>query len=188
MDSKEVLLFITFLQLISLEEGFGNMKQDFYTCDRIRNVTIVPFIKEDDNYGKIIAQMAYLIKSLLDTPCTTVWVYSPLEYRSIAQNEDNFNNFLETEIQAFRWEFDNNIPIVNLLKEFKELDDEENEQTLFFINDIVFTISQQESLQITDYLIAMASSYYISVVMWCTSQYGLCSFRENTISKHKIIS
>ena len=185
MDSKEVLLFITFLQLISLEEGFGNMKQDFYTCDRIRNVTIVPFIKEDDNYGKIIALMAYLIKSLLDTPCTTVWVYTPLENQAIPQETGSSNNFLETKIQAMWHLFDTNV-IINFLTDVQELADEENQQTILLINDFINEITDLETIQIiSDKLKKMDSIKHINVVLWCFYYDSICYHCKDKIRMEK---
>ena len=125
---------MTSLQLVHSEELFGDMKQGFFACDKIKNVTIVPFMRNKNDIYGMIGKLTYLVKSLLDTPCTTVWVYSPLEIRSIVQNKDNFNNFLETKIQAINTPIDTNI-LIDLVTEVKKLAGEENEQTLLMIND-----------------------------------------------------
>eukprot|EP00111_Clytia_hemisphaerica_P016207 TCONS_00047943-protein len=191
MNLKALLFWIASLQLVRTEEIYGNMKQDFFACDRIKNVTIVPFIRETvitrSMYSSREPQLTYLIKSLLDTPCTTVWVYSPLEDISIAQNKDNSNNFLETKIQAMDLP-DTNV-LIDFLNEVQKLAVEENQQTLLFITNYNHLsksqLPEQEISLIVDCL--KESTEYTSVVMWCHYENEICSQSEKLIPLPKII-
>eukprot|EP00111_Clytia_hemisphaerica_P024860 TCONS_00073285-protein len=187
MNLKAIFFWIISLQLVRTEEIFGNMKQDFFACDRVKNVTIVPFMKQNIRstiFSFRVPQLTYLIKSLLDTPCTTVWVYSPLENRSIAQNKDNSNIFLETKIQAMDLP-DTNV-LIDFLNEVKKLAVEENQHTLLFIAlNFQYDLSEQEISLIVDCL--KESMEYMSVVMQCSNENDICSQSEKFIPLPKII-
>eukprot|EP00111_Clytia_hemisphaerica_P021153 TCONS_00062313-protein len=184
MNLKAIFFWITSLPLVKTEEIFGNMKQDFFACDSVKNVTIVPLMNKKRVLVSSMSQLTYLVKSLLDTPCTTVWVYSPLENRSIVQNKDNSNNFLETKIQAMDLP-DTNV-LLDFLNEVKKLAVEENQQTLLFINEYYyFTLPEQEISLIVDCL--KDSTEYMSVVMWCRQDSDICSQSEKFTPRPKII-
>ena len=69
------------------EDSFGsNTEQDLLMCGNVNNVTIVAYDIAD--IDDIIPQLNYLVKSLLDHPCTIVSIYSPLQTRSILQTKD----------------------------------------------------------------------------------------------------
>ena len=95
------LSVLFFFRSICAEGSFDGVKQGFFACDDIRNVTILPYIQLDGT--AIIQQLLSLVKSLLDTPCITVWIYSPLQARLIRQQREkkqNYNHFIETELQG----------------------------------------------------------------------------------------
>ena len=156
MKVKAIFLLMNLLKLVHSEEIFGDIKQGFFACDKIRNVTIFPFMQSEWYVQSMFPQLTYLVKSLLDTPCTTVWIYSPLEYRSIPQKRNNFDNFLETKIQAIHIPVDTNV-VIDFITEVKNLVDEENEQTILLINDWAIGLNEQHRVLISDSLKVMES-------------------------------
>ena len=69
-------------------------------CYGIRNVTIIPYIdisQEDQStdyitksYQDSARQLIYLVKELLDSPCFTIWTFSPIQSRLIRLREENY--------------------------------------------------------------------------------------------------
>ena len=127
-----IYLYVTAIWLVCAEGvfDFEGMKQGFFTCDQIKNITILPYT--NDRHDMLIPQLAYLVKSLLDTPCVMVWIYSTLRAQSILQQVDHYNHFLETDIQGMN-EADENM-IVEFLLDFSKMG-VTNQQTLFIIDD-----------------------------------------------------
>ena len=79
-------------------------------CAETRNIIMVPYIGYlKGAYGKILGEnykvngvvqlLQYLVKSLLENPCFSVYVYSLLKHRLIRQRKETYIQFLETEIQ-----------------------------------------------------------------------------------------
>ena len=74
-------------------------------------------------------QLMYLIKELLDTPCFTVWMFSPIQSRIIRLTEGKYVQHFETEFQALVRTDENDI--LRLLSTIPPKNDN-CKQTLFF--------------------------------------------------------
>ena len=159
-------LWIAALGSISTEGMFDGVKQGFLACDKIKNVTILSD-NFDFKYGHvpfINAQFSNLVKTLLDTPCVMVWVYMPLRLRSVRQERNSFNNFLEADTPTKR-EPPKSV-IFDFLRDYSKADAAKNQQILlivvqhirflgYFINDVKYLLKEIDSLQNK------------SVVVWC---------------------
>ena len=202
MSRKSILMILVVtLGWVSTEEVFDDMKKGFFACDQIKNVTVLPWISYQyltqqlyystkttqpfiPTYINSMQQISYLVKTLLDTPCVMVWIYSPLQARLIRQQREqkqNYNHFIATEIQGMN-EPDKN-KILELLLDFKNLN-YKNKQTLFIITDDydgvfmthppdnngVFTIDPELSLMIKE----IDSLPNKNVVVWCTWGSRIC--------------
>ena len=93
-------------------------------------------MSEDIYFENPAVQLRYFIKSLLETSCFEVWIYSPIQNRCIRQTEENYVRFLGTEWMAIT-KTDNN-DILNLLSNFPQSNDE-IKQTLLFVSFQKFT-------------------------------------------------
>ena len=101
------ILFIAFYVTSQLQIVQGNM---ILLCYGIRNVTIIHYIDISQEYQSIdyimkryqdsAIQLIYLVKELLDSPCFTIWTFSPIQSRLIRLREENYVQFFETELQA----------------------------------------------------------------------------------------
>ena len=118
---------------VSGEEMFGDVKQGFFGCDQVTNVTILS--NSIDLNTSLPVYLTQFVKSLLETPCVMVWIYSPFQARSIRQQQHNYHNFIATKLLLQRQTF---IPFKRLhnefLSDFLKLNDK-NQQTPLVISD-----------------------------------------------------
>ena len=195
-------LCITALGLVSAEDIFGDMKQGFFACDQIRNVTILslpytPYYEiAYDHNDRLLQHLTFLVKAILDTPCIMVWIYSPLRARSIRQKQHNYNHFIDTEI-ASMVPPDNSL-IVEFLIDFSKIDDRNQQVLLVIDGDYMrhYNKSQPSFIaryhELTPILIAINSLPNKSVTVWCTSRVEACYRSQVTyhwwIPRHRFVS
>ena len=143
------------------------------------------FDVECDSYSYLISAMLtqhliHPVKSLLDTPCVMVWIYSPLQAQSIRQQLNNYHNFITTEFPSMLTKGLS----IEFLSDFLKLDDK-NQQTLFVIIDTLIWRSE-----LSDILIEIDSLPRKNVVVWC--QYTvfcrhLIQQSNNLIPRHRFV-
>uniref|UniRef100_A0A7M6DRY8 Cnidarian restricted protein n=1 Tax=Clytia hemisphaerica TaxID=252671 RepID=A0A7M6DRY8_9CNID len=143
-------------------------------CFSERNVTIIPCMNFpeyfrtflDKLYQGISSQVMYLVQYLLDTPCFTVWVFSPIQSRVIRMSEENYINFFQTEFQAIDKTDSNDV--VRVLSNIPRSNGGIN-QTLFFLSFYSFYNATDSERSVVDEVKNIYESKYSDIVMWCSS-------------------
>ena len=164
---------------LSAEEMIGGVKEGFFTCDEMKNITILL-----NSYGKFTTQyqehnqhmiqsISILVKALLDTPCVLVWFYSSILARSIRQQMHNYDQFLSTEIQSITTTPDTSLH-VHFLHDFSMMVGREKQMLLvidrFFwapLNYHYYIVSSPLLKQIDDVP-------NMRVVVWCVTGIMVC--------------
>uniref|UniRef100_A0A7M5WYA0 Cnidarian restricted protein n=1 Tax=Clytia hemisphaerica TaxID=252671 RepID=A0A7M5WYA0_9CNID len=163
---------------MSVKGMFDGVKQGFFTCDEIRNVTLLlnihnEFSRYQEQNADMLQPVAILVKSLLDTPCVMVWIYSPLQARSIRQQRHNYKQFLTTEMQIMT-----SSPVrslfVEFLRDFSMMVGREI-QTLLVIEQFFWIhLNECYYTESSSLLKKIDGVPNTSVVVWCVSITSLC--------------
>ena len=127
-----------FCVVLSLSMAYGDLMS---SCMEVRNVTIIPYVNVilgdidiepsiEEELNAFAMQLKYLVKSVLETPCFIVWAFSPIESRLIRLTEENYANFLETDLQAITQTDENEVMkvLVNMPH-----NNNDNKQTIFHV-------------------------------------------------------
>ena len=144
-------------------------------CMEVRNVTIIPHIVMDDNRLKLDdtfyihkfsdtpLQLRYLVKSLLDTPCFIVWIFSPTRSRVIPLTEDNYIEFIMSEWQTVTRTDENELTKVLVNMPHNNVD---NKQTLFFVYHASYGQALENYFKVITRLQDMYERKQVDIVQW----------------------
>ena len=130
--------FVCFCMIFSVSMAWGD---SISPCMEVRNVTIIPYITENDDkyiaklsFEKVLEkaslQLRYLVKSLLDTPCFIIWIFSPIQSRLVRLTQKNYVQIFDSKIQA-EIDADQN-EIMNVLLDMPQ-SNVDTKQTIFFV-------------------------------------------------------
>eukprot|EP00111_Clytia_hemisphaerica_P005716 TCONS_00016568-protein len=122
--------------VVSVPMALGDL---ILPCTEVRNVTIIPYdmlhskfrhFNFEKYFHDSVIQLKYLVKSLLDKPCSIFWIFSPIQSRSIRLTMENYAEFLEREFQAITRTDENEV-----IKVLLNIPHNNNDikQTLFFV-------------------------------------------------------
>ena len=161
-------------------------------CVSVRNITFIPYIDVKESWRKYIEielkkstkQIMYLIKDLLETPCFTVWAFSPLQSRVIRLTDANYLQFFETKYQAIVRTDRNDV--LRVLMNIPQSNDD-CKQTLLFYS-LEFYGENEQSL-VLHQLKKIHEQKLYDVVMWCGRGYEpLCEDGREWLPKQNVIA
>ena len=186
------ILFIAFYVTSQLRFVQGDI---ILPCYGLRNVTIIPYINiiqehqiTDyivEDYQDSASQLIYLVKELLDSPCFTIWTFSPIQSRLIRLREVNYVQFFETELQAITRTDENEI--LKLLSNIPEHAKNDIKQSVFFVCFKHRHSRTNQSVVVTNQIKQLYQQQKFDLVLWCVSPTPLCWYSRHWLPKQNII-
>ena len=170
------------------------------SCVEPRNITIVvymdvPFVDFssvqwliEHHLYFITKHLRYLVKSLFETSCLDLYVYSTVRKQKIQLNEENYVQVLGTEIQATNL-FNGNSEIILSDVLPRNPKDEEHNKTLLFVN---FWVNKDQETSIQEQkMIATklneAHGKNFDIILLCVEFSPLCTESREWLPQQSIL-
>ena len=174
-------IILSFYCLVNANFCWSGTEHSIVGCIERRNVTIIPhFVSIFNSHSMkwsnvitrpIIIQLKYLVKTLFETSCINIYIYSNIRKRCIRQSMENYIHFLETEVQTDSTKYQNMEPIISALSGIPSKSVDGEKQTLLFLN--YFRVPGRQSILFNALQETQKLKEY-DVILWCAYFSPLC--------------
>eukprot|EP00111_Clytia_hemisphaerica_P011539 TCONS_00033869-protein len=163
---------------------------EFFSCNGTKNVTILRNMEPTSNpnfFQSSTLQLTFLVKSLFETPCISVWMYSVARKISIRLDEESLTHLMDTLMESsFKKDGSN---IRQFLSDYAQSVDDTNEQILL----VILNENDSKQTSITDELKQIKQKVNIGMILWCgepltADRHTTCNEARNWLPARQIIN